>query len=453
MRKDSEASIRRAALVIATMGAFLAPFMGSSTNIALPSIGTEFAVSAVLLSWVQTSYLLAAAMFLLPMGKFADIHGRKRVFAYGIVMYTVASLSCGIATSATMLISSRVLQGIGSALLFGTGTAILTSVFPIGERGRALGINAAATYLGLSLGPVLGGFLTQHFGWRSIFLVNVPLGLAIIAYLLTALKGEWAEAKGEKFDLAGSIISGLALVAITYGFTVPRLLIVGIAGILVFIWWETKAEAPLLDMRLFSGNTVFAFSNLAALVNYSATFAVTFLLSLYLQYMKGFDPERAGLILIAQPVMMTVFSPLAGRLSDRIESRVVASVGMAVTAIGLFLLSLLNESSHVAFAVGSLMLLGFGFALFSSPNTNAIMSSVEKRFYGVASATLGTMRLTGQMLSMSLATLIIAMFLGNAQIAPSNYTQLLDGTRWAFVMFAVLCFLGMFASLARGKVR
>jgi MFS family permease len=222
---------------------------------------------------------------------------------------------------------------------------------------------------------------------------------------------------------------------------------------IAFVRWETKVEYPVLNISLFGNNRVFAFSNLAALINYSATSAISFLLSLYLQYTKGLTPQDAGLILVSQPVVMAIFSPLAGRLSDKIEPRIVASAGMTLTVVGLLLFTFLNSTTDLAFIIFSLVLLGFGFALFSSPNTNAVMSSVEKRFYGVASATLGTMRLTGQMLSMGIAMLVFALYLGRAQITPEKYPAFLTSTKTAFIIFAVLCFGGIFASLSRGKVR
>ena len=450
---------KKTVLLVATMGSFLTPFMGSSINIALPSIGKEFAMDAILLSWVATSYLLAAAVFLVPFGRIADIHGRKKIFTCGILIYTVSSLLSAFATSAFMLISFRILQGIGGAMIFGTGVAILTSVFPVGERGRALGINVAAVYLGLSLGPVLGGFLTEQFGWRSIFMVNVPLGLIIIASIFWKLKGEWADAKGEKFDLGGSIIYGIGLVAIMYGLSLlPAMsgvwaIIIGILGILIFIRWETRVASPVLNIKLFKNNPVFAFSNLAALINYSATFAVAFLLSLYLQYTKGLSPQTAGLILLSMPAMQAIFSPLAGRLSDRIEPRIIASVGMGLTTIGLVLLTFLNQNTGIEFIIASLIILGFGFALFSSPNTNAVMSSVKNRFYGVASATLATMRTIGMMLSMGIAMLLFAIFIGRVEITPEYYPAFVSSLKIAFAIFAILCFGGIFASLARGKIR
>jgi len=450
---------RGVVLVVTTIASFLTPFMGSSVNIALPSIGKEFALDAIVLGWVATSFMLSAAMFLVPFGRVADIYGRKKVFIYGMVIFTVSSFLSAISTSAMMLIYLRVLQGIGAAMVFGTGVAILTSVFPADERGRVLGINVASVYVGLSLGPVLGGLLTQHFGWRSIFFTTVPLGLVIIIAVLWKLKGEWAEAKGERFDLTGSVIYSLALAAVMYGFSILPTLLgalligVGTLGILAFIWWEMRVESPALNMNLFRNNAVFSLSNLAALINYSATFAVGFLLSLYLQYIKGFTPAHAGLILVSQPIVMAVLSPVAGRLSDRIEPRLIASIGMGLTTVGLVLLIFLSQNAELGFVLVSLVVLGLGFALFSSPNTNAVMSSVEKKFYGVASGTLSTMRLTGNMVSLGVVMLLFALYIGRVQITPEYYPSFLISIKTAFIIFAVLCFGGIFASLARGKTR
>ena len=457
-RTDSGVS-KKAVLIVATMGSFFTPFMGSSINIALPTIGREFAMDAVLLGWVATSYLLTAAVFLIPFGRLADIYGRKKIFAWGIVIYTVAALLSAVSISGIMLISSRILQGMGGAMIFGTGVAILTSVFPVGERGKALGINVAAVYLGLSLGPFIGGILTQNFGWRSIFLVNVPLGLVVIALVFWKMKGEWAEAKGDKFDIRGSIIYSLALVSVMYGLSIlpavwgAVLILIGVVGLLVFVRWEKKVRSPILNINLFRNNRVFAFSNLAALINYSATFAVAFLLSLYLQYIKGISPQNAGLILVSMPAVQAIFSPLAGRLSDKIEPRILASAGMALTTAGLSLFIFLNEDTTLGFIISTLILLGFGFAFFSSPNTNAVMSSVENRSYGVASATLATMRQVGMTLSMGIAMLLFSIYIGRVEITPEYYPLFLKSIKPAFIIFAVLCFGGIFASLARGKVR
>lgn len=450
---------RRAALIATTMSAFLSALALSVVNVALPSIGKEFAADAILLSWVVMAFTLTAAVFLVPLGRAADMYGRNRIFIHGTWIFTVASVFLGISSSVGMLIFFRALQGVGAAMLFGTTIAILVSVYPVEGRGRALGINVAAVYLGLSVGPPLGGILTQHLGWRSVFFINVPLGLAIIIISIWKLRTEQAEARGETFDFVGSFIYGATLLSIIYGFSLlPSKsglvsVFAGIVGIGAFVRWEIRAKSPVLDMGLFKANKAFALSNIAALVNYGATFAVGFLLSFYLQYIKGLSPQSAGIVLVSQPIVQAIFSPVAGSLSDRVEPRIVASTGMAMTAVGLFLLALLQESTPLLYIVMSLIILGFGFALFSSPNTNAIMSSVESRLYGVASATLGTMRLIGQMLSMGIAMLLFALYMGKVEILPVCYPLLLKSTKVAFTIFGFLCVGGTFASLIRGNVR
>jgi EmrB/QacA subfamily drug resistance transporter len=433
--------------------------MTSSVNIALPSIGKEFAMDAVLLSWVTTSYLLATAIFLVPFGRVADIYGRKKIFIYGFVIFSFSSFLSAISTSPFLLISSRALQGIGGSMTFSTGVAILTSVFPSGERGRVLGINVAAVYSGLSCGPLLGGLLTHYLGWRSIFVANIPIGFLIVIYTLWKLKGEWTEAKGERFDFTGSLLYSITLVTIMYGFSIlpgiegALLILLGGLGVWVFVKWEIKSNSPVFDMDLFRKNKVFAFSNLAALINYSATFAVSFLLSLYLQFIKGLNPLDAGIILVSQPIVQALLSPFAGRLSDRIEPRIVASTGMTVTAVGLFFLTFLDEKTTTPFIISSLILLGLGFALFSSPNTNAVMSSIERKFYGVASGTLSTMRATGMMFSMGMAMLLFALYIGRTQITPSYSPHFIKSVKTAFAIFTFLCVAGIFASLSRGRLR
>jgi EmrB/QacA subfamily drug resistance transporter len=446
-------------LLVTTTAAFVFPFMLSAVNIALPTLQKELSLGAITLSWIATAYLLSSATFLVPFGRIADIYGRKKIFTCGIVIFTVSSLFSGLASSAIMLISCRVFQGLGGAMLAGTGVALLTTVFPANERGKALGINVAATYIGLSMGPVLGGILTHHFGWRSIFFLGVILGLVVIGITLWKLKGEWTGAKGERFDLTGSVIYVLGLVALVYGFTaLPALLgvwliIGGVLGLSAFTTWEMRTRNPVLDINLFRNSRTFTLSNLAALINYSATFAVAFLMSLYLQYLKDFNPESAGLVLVAMPAMQAIFSPLAGRLSDRIEPRLIASAGMALTTIGLVIFIFLTKETPLGLIVGNLILMGFGFALFSSPNTNAVMSSAPNTAYGVAAATVATMRQIGMVLSMAVAMLMFTLYIGNVQITPEYYPLFQKSVQTAFIIFAILCFGGIFISLTRGKVR
>ena len=451
-------SLRRTALTVSMVSSFLTPFMASGLNVGMPLIGREFGASAVTLGWILTAYTLAAAMFLMPFGRLADLVGRKRLFALGLAVNVAGTVLGALAPSVAVLIAGRVVQGIGGAMIFGTGVAILTSVYPPGARGHALGLNTAAVYTGLSLGPFFGGLLVHAWGWRSVFWATVPVAAAALVLTLARLKGEWADARGEGFDLAGSALLGGGLVALMYGFSrlpgLPGVVLTaaGVLALAAFAAFELRLEAPLLDLRLFRYNRIFAFSNLAALFNYSATSAVAFLMSLYLQEIKGLPPQKAGLVLVAQPVVMALVSPLAGRLSDRTEPRLMASLGMALSAGGLLLFSFLRAGTGFAFIITSLICLGLGFGLFSSPNTNAVMGAVGKRHLGVASAALGTMRLTGQMLSAGLTMMIFALVMGRVPIEPSVYPLFLRSVRIAFMLFAALCAAGVFASLARGRL-
>ena len=445
-------------LITITMSSFLTPMALSTVNVALPTMAKELGMNAVSLSWVATAYMAAAAMFLVPLGRLADIVGRKKIFLIGTGVFTGASFLLGMAPSTGFLIALRGIQGIGGSMVFGTGIAILTSVYPATERGKIFGINVAAVYFGLSAGPFLGGMLTQYMGWRSVFFLNVPLGIAILCFCIWKLREEWAHAKGEKYDFAGSFIYCIMVIAIMYGFSLlPGIralffIVTGMAAMAAFLLWERRTKSPIMNVSLLIKNRVFMHSNVAALINYSATYAVGFLLSLYLQHIKGFSPLSAGTILVSQPIVQALFSPFAGKISDRTEPRIIASSGMAMTALGLFLLVFIKATTPMWFVVGSLIVLGIGFALFSSPNTNAIMSSVETQFYGVASSTLSTMRLLGQMFSMGIAMILFAVYIGKAEITPARYPLLMKSVQVAFLAFAFMCLAGIYASLARGKM-
>ena len=455
----SDATTRRSVLVVATTASFITPFMGSSVNIALPAIEKGLGINAVLLSWVATAYLLAAGVSLVPMGRLADIVGRKKILGIGFFFFAAGSLACALAPSFLFLILYRVVQGFGSGMIFGTGMAILTSVFPPQERGKVLGIAVSAVYIGLSSGPFVGGILTQHLSWRSLFGFNFLLSFIPLLLVCIRLKGEWADAAGEKYDLPGAVIYGLTLLGVIYGFSrLPDaigcvLLGAGTAGLAGFIIRQIRIQTPLFEVGLFIRNRVFALSNLAALIHYSATFGLNFLLSLYLQYIKGLSAQSAGVVLIAQPVVMALCSPLAGRLSDRIEPRIIASTGMCITLTGILAFSFLQSATPVLTIVCYLIFMGFGFALFSSPNMNAIMSSVQKRHLGLASGSAATMRLLGQMFSMGIVTMIIALLLGHTAITEAVYPKLLLSIRVAFGIFSFLCCVGIFASLSRGNIR
>ncbi|MCZ3366372.1 MULTISPECIES: MFS transporter [Methanobacterium] len=445
-------------LLIATMASFLTPFMGTSLIIALPTIANELAVNAILLSWISTAYILTGAMFAVPFGKIADVYGMKKIFTYGIIILTVSTFLAAVSPSAEFLIVTRAVQGVSSAMIMVTGLAMITSVFPPQERGRAIGINLTVGYAGLVMGPVLGGFLTQYLGWRSIFYLIVPLGLLVSVLIFWKMKGnEWAECKGEKLDRWGTLLYIIMLALVLIGFSTITdtlgmiMVILGIMGFISFVMWELKVKNPVLEVKLFFKNKKFAFSNLATFISYISTFAVSFLLSLYLQFIKGFDPRTAGLILVIQTIFMVILSPVAGRLSDKFDPGKLASMGMGIITVGLLILALITAETSLYIIILALAIIGIGIGIFSAPNANVIMGSVEKKYMGLSSAILSTMRILGQTFGMGLILVIFAVYIGAVQFSPQNYPELLISIKITFTISVVLSLIAVFASLARNR--
>ncbi len=444
-------------LAIMMIASFITPFMGNAINLAIPAMGKEFGANQFWLNWIVFSYLMTSTIFLLPFGRIADLYGRKKVFLCGMIIFAISSLACAMATSLPLLIGFRSVQGLGSSMVFGTAMAIISSVVPAETRGRAIGLNTAAVYIGLSAGPVLGGFITGAFGWRGIFYFNLILAIIVIVLTFWKLRSEW---KGEavRFDFIGSILYVVGLALLLYGLsdlisTFLNLIsfILGLFILIIFIMRELKTRFPLMPITMFSKNRAFAFSNLAALINYSATFALVYVLSLYLQTVLGLSTAASGFVLLAQPIVMAVFSPLAGLVSDWVKPRLLASLGMGLTAFGLLLFIFLGTDTPIALIVVNLAFIGLGFAMFSSPNTNAVMGSVDKKFYGLASSTLGTMRTLGQSFSITIVALVTSVFMRNMTIDSADYSSnLMLSIKVLFGIFTVLCIAGIFSSLARG---
>lgn len=452
-------SRRTGVLVVTTVGAFTAPFLGSSVNIAMPAIQRSFSLTAVALSWVALVYLLAVGGSLVPSAKIADRLGRKQVYAWSWGVMIVGLVAAVVAPTAWVFFVGRVVQGVGAGMAFATSPAILTAVFPPQERGRVLGINIAATYAGLTAGPLLGGLLTANLGWRSVFVFTAVLAAVTVALVVWGLRGmEWCERAEGPFDYLGTVLYVVGLCGLLLGLSLlPQLLgiaaaIGGAVGLGLFGWWQTRAKDPVFAIHLFYHNRVFTLSNLAALINYSATFAISFLLSLYLQYLKGMSPDHAGLVLIAGTAVQAAFSPFAGRLSDRVEPRFVASFGMALCVVGLVMLMPITVSTSVWYVAAVQCVFGLGFAFFSSPNTSTIMGSVERRYLGAASASVAVMRSTGMSFSMGITALVLALTVGRRALSPADYPAFLTSMRISLIIFSVLCVLGVAASLARGSV-
>jgi EmrB/QacA subfamily drug resistance transporter len=441
-------------LFIASFGGFLVTFLSSGINVALPLIEEEFHVSAVTLSWVSASYILVAAAMLLPMGWVADMFGRKRMFIWSMVIFSAFSLGSAFAPSAPILLVLRALHGIGLALGSVTSVALVSLAYPAEVRGRALGICTSTVYFGLTVGPVLGGFIVHNLGWRSMFLIVGGLALVNVALPLWKLGHvEWRESHTTRFDYVGSLAYGISLTAVLIGFsTLPGvtgevLIPAGIVGLALFLLWESRVADPLLNVGLLRHSRVFAFSNVATLVGYAANSAMLFLMSLYLQYNRGLNAQKAGLVLVTGTFVQVLIAPMAGRLADRLPARYVASAGMAVSVLGLLGLSFVGENSPYWYVITMLCVLGAGIALFATPNTTAIMGSVEPRWVGVAAATIGTMRQAGMSMSMGLATLVLALEVGRHEIVPADYPRLLTSIRLSFLIFTALCVVGVGASL------
>ena len=458
MGLGNKGEVNKTVLIAVTMtSSFFNPLMGSAVNIALPVISKEFMLNAVQMSWVTMAFLLASAVFLVPFGKIADTVGRKKIFLFGNMFFLLATVLCAFSGSGEGLIFSRFLQGVGSAMMYSSAMAMVISAFPPQERGMAIGLNVSAVYVGLSAAPIIGGFLTEELGWRSLFYLNASVSILIIFAIILKIKAEWIETKGEKFDWIGTLVYMPSIAALMYGFSklpdTGAIIIsaAGILGLVLFVLVEFKVSFPVLNMKLFFENKVFASSNLSAFINYAATFAVSFVLSLYLQYAKHMTPKQAGMVLVTQPVLMALVAVFSGRLSDKISPRWLASSGMAISVVGLAMLAFMEQDSSLKFIILALGILGFGFGLFSSPNTNMVMSSVDRKYYGIASATIGTMRATGMMFSMAIASLSIHLFIGAQKISDSNIGSFISSSRLIFLVFTILSIVGVFSSFVGKK--
>lgn len=443
-------------LFVTTIGAFTTAFASSSVSVALPLIGAEFQLGGVHLNWVVSAYVLTTAVLAMPLGRLADRWGRQLVFLVGMSIFTLASVLGALAPDANWLIVSRALCGVGGAMSFATVTAVLLAAYPPQQRGRVLGVNISSVYFGLSVGPVLGGFVVQLWGWRSLLWLQTAMAALVVAVLLVRHSENHKEHHEGRFDWAGSVLSALGLTLVLAGMSDPAGLglvwmAAGLVSLVVFWFVELRVANPIFPVRLMLENRTFGFSNLASMFSYSATFGVAVFLSFYLQIVRGLTPAQTGLFLLVQPLVQAVFTPIMGRLSDKMPPRTLASTGIALVALGLLLFVWLGTGTPLAVVLVGLVVLGLGFALFSSPNTNAIMGSVEKKFLGLASGTVAAVRVVGQMLSMGLVLVLMAAFLGTAPVSLSTTEPFLSAQSWSFALSAGLCALGVAASLARGK--
>jgi MFS family permease len=475
---------KRMTVWVSVITSFVSTFTASAVNLAIPAISQEFGSAATLTSWIISGYMLANTAFSLPMGRIADLRGRGFILKIGVLIFSVFSLACIFSTSMIVFILFRFLQGVGGALIFSTNMALLAASSEPNERGRALGYGVSAVYVGLSAGPVLGGLLNHYFQWRSIFIFTAVISFAVFVLAMTFLPKETGQGAGGSelkamsggrdadrearlsrqtempqgepsgFDVLGSLLCVAMICAVMYGFSnfaesnAAKLLIpAGFALGAIFVLNELKTPNPLIDVRFFARDLSYSLSVCAALMNYAATFAISYLMSIYLQMVLGFDSQMAGIVLIVQPVMMALLAPLAGKLSDRVSPFKLASVGMAVCAVGLCSFAFLSFTHSLLHIIANLLVMGVGIGLFSTPNTAAVMSRADVKDLGVTTALLATSRSMGQTSGMAAITLIVSAYLGQATFAEATRWQLDSIEQAGFVLFTAVCVIGIFFSL------
>ena len=401
-------------LLICTVLSFFTVFAVNAVTIVIPSIAAEFHMSNIVQNWVTIIFLLVVAVLSVPAGQISAKYGLKKVTIASIVLFIIISIVNVCVTSQEQFLASRFILGISLAFINVTSMAMIVSAFPPEERGKALGINITGVYVGLSLSPVLGGILNYNLGWRSVVLFGVPFLFVILALLLTRIDEEWISFEGIPLDIKGSLTYGIGMVMFMYGFTI-------------------------LNTQLGVILTVLGVINLA-------TYAVTTILNYHLQYIKGFDSQAAGMILLVAPLCQVVLAPIAGRLSDRFVPQILAAIGMALGTISLVLVSFLDGSTSMGFLIVSMILYGVGFGLFSPPNTNVIMGSVPPKDTSVASAAVATMRTVGQAMSMGILTLVFAFVMGDVPIIQQYYPLLISSCQITCIICVVLCIASVFAS-------
>ncbi len=438
-------------LLICTVLSFFTVFAVNAVNIVIPSIAAEYEMSNIVQNWVTIIFLLVVAVLSVPAGQISAKYGLKKVTNISIILFLIISIINVLVTSQEQFLACRFILGISLAFINVTSMAMIVNVFPPEERGKALGINITGVYVGLSLSPVIGGIMNYNLGWRSVVLFGVPFMLAILVLLVTRIGDEWSSFENVPLDFKGSLTYAIGIVLFMYGFTILNtqlgviLTVLGVAILILFGLIELRQAYPVFDIRFFK-NHKFLSANFASLCAYLATYAVTTILNYHLQYIKGFDSQTAGMILLVAPLCQVVLAPIAGRLSDRFVPQILAAIGMALGTVSLFLFSSLNGGTSMEFLIVAMFIYGIGFGLFSPPNTNVIMGSVPQKDTSVASAAVATMRTVGQAMSMGILTLVFAFVMGNVPIIEKFYPLLVQSCQLTCLICVVLCILSVFAS-------
>lgn len=445
-------------LIAIGIGSFMSALDASVVNTVLPILRTAFNSDVAAIEWVVTVYLLVLTGLLLTFGRLGDLRGHKSIYIWGFGIFVFSSILCGLAWSATVLVIFRGLQAIGGAMLASNAPAIVTGNILPAQRGRAFGLVSTMTYLGLTVGPSLGGWLTHAFGWRTIFYINVPVGALAITLGLIFIPRDFPAEHGQRFDLPGAAVFLAALTALMlglnkgagWGWSSPQvlgLLVGALLLLVVFIHIERSTTAPMLDLSLFR-IPLFSTATLSAILNYVCVYSITFLMPFYLIQGRGFNPAQAGLLLTVQPILMAITAPISGALSDRIGSRLPGMLGMGVLAGGMVLLSFLDSDSGLWMVVLGLAVVGFGTGTFISPNTSALMGAAPRARQGIASGVQGAARNFGMVLGIGLAGAILT-----THLARNTSDALYSGIGQGFLAAAGIAVLGIVSSAFKNETK
>ncbi|HKI81402.1 MAG TPA: DHA2 family efflux MFS transporter permease subunit, partial [Pseudodesulfovibrio sp.] len=365
------------------LGATMSALDVSIVNVAMPTLKTTFGVSMAVIEWIAMAYMLTLTIFLPLFGRLADMFGRSKLYNLGFVVFSVGSLFCGMSTSASMMIASRVLQAIGAGLLQANSVALITQAFPANERGKAIGIQGAVQAISMSIGPFVGGILIAAVGWRAIFYINIPIGIVGTIAALFILPTQELSAKKEKIDYLGTVLfaTGLTFIILAFNkgvqlgwgsYTILGYFVAGIVLMTLFVVTELKVEHPLIDLSLFK-NPTFALGNLTGMMSYYVLFAALFLLPFYFQNVLGYSVALTGTLLTPIPLAMAVVAPFAGHISDKYGPRMMTTSGMLLSALACFALMSMSPATTLAPVVGIVILMGIGMGLFTPSNNSAVM--------------------------------------------------------------------------------
>lgn len=444
-------------LINVVMMTFMACLDGSIVNVALPIMAQKLSVSTESISWVVTAYLISIAATILIYGKLGDIKGKTKIFQFGIVLFTIGSLLCGISNSFSLLVIARVIQAVGAAGAMATNQGIITQVFPRNERGRALGIAGTSVALGSLVGPPLGGFIISVLSWKYIFLINVPIGIFTLMMGAKVLPKSVSNTS-EKFDIKGALLIILTIVTLfgalikgeEIGYTHPMIATgIGVAAILmiIFIAVERKVAAPLLQLEIFQ-NKLFSLSIFCGFISFVAISCSNIIQPFYLQNVMSLSPAVTGMTMMAYPLILAVVAPTSGYLSDKIGSEFLTFLGLLLTSAGLSFMSTLNEHSSLTTLVVFVAIMSIGNGLFQSPNNSLIMSTVPPNKLGIAGSINALVRNLGMVFGISLATTLLynrmSYKLGYnvADYIIGQEKAFIYGMKYVYVTAAVICGIG-----------